>query len=60
MFVFRHSEVGTGQNLIKLKLKIGTGSMTGASSRQQTLCADVAGVVIPRLGVQEIVLPSLM
>ena len=37
MLVSTYSEVGTGQKVIKLKPKIGTGSMTGVRSSQQTL-----------------------
>jgi len=59
MLVFTHSEVGTGQQVIKLKLKIGTGFMTGVRSFQQTLRADVARFVIQYVEVHLCVLPSI-
>jgi len=54
MLAFTHSEVGTGQKVIKLKLKIGTGSITGVRSRLQP-----ARFVIAYGGFEECVLPSI-
>jgi hypothetical protein len=49
MLVFIHNKVCTGQKVIKLKLKIGTGFITGMRSRQHSPCADEAKFVIPYL-----------
>ena len=40
-----HDELGIGQKVIKLNLKIGTGSIAGVRSSQQAPCTDVARFV---------------
>jgi hypothetical protein len=46
ILVFTHSEVGTGQKVIKLKLRMGTGSITGVRLCQQALCVDFCYAVL--------------
>jgi len=58
MLVFTHSEVGTEQKVIKLKLKIDIGSIKGVRCKQ-VLCVYITRFDLPYLEGQEFVLPSL-